>query len=235
MLIKTDELLQRAKYFFKEHIVTSHFESLERASHLNDYNVNPFLSTYLANFLEGDSNSRSIAKALIYPRILGTALTTSFGMKTQQMIHKVFEGYSSHGTGLDLEFVDAIDGRRKYCQLKAGPNTINKDDITTIVNHFKGIKNLSRTNSLHIGLDDLVVGVLYGSESELSSHYKKIAESHPIYIGQDFWHRLTGDKRFYFHLIAAIGEVAFDVDGRDRLEDAINTLAAEIENSILKK
>jgi hypothetical protein len=28
--------------------------------------------------------------------------------------------------GIDIEFIDAIDGRRKYCQAKLGPNTITR-------------------------------------------------------------------------------------------------------------
>lgn len=232
MPIDTATLLNRAKDFFREYIVESHTKALESASHLKDYHVNPFLSTYLANFLEGNSNPSSIAKALLYPRILGTSVTTSFGMRAQQMIHQIFEGYGSHGTGLDLEFIDAIDGTKKYCQLKAGPNTINRDDITTILNHFRGIRNLARTNNLNIGINDLVVGVLYGTPQELSIHYRKISEIHPVYIGQGFWHRLTGQEDFYYQLIAAIGEVALEGDGRERLDAAINTLALEIEESM---
>ena len=223
-------LLQRAKVFFKHNIVNSHISALENASRLKDYNVNPFLLTYLANFLEGDSKPRSLAKALIYPRILGTSANTIFGMSTQKMINELFEGYGSLTDGLDIEFIDATDGRKKYCQLKSGPNTINKDDITTILNHFKGIKNIARTNNnKRIELNDLIVGVLYGTPEELSNHYRKISDAHPVYIGQEFWYRLTGSQKFYFKLIDAIGEVALETDGREKLEDAITALAAEIE------
>ena len=34
---------------------------------------------------------------------------------------------------MDIEFEDALDGSHKYCQLKAGPNTINKDDVEKLV------------------------------------------------------------------------------------------------------
>jgi hypothetical protein len=223
-------LLQRAKDFFEHNIVGSHLEALENASTLKDYNVNPFLLTYLANFLDGDATPRSLAKALIYPRILGTSANTIFGMKAQKMIHEIFEGYGSMTDGLDIEFIDATDGRKKYCQIKSGPNTINKDDITTILNHFKGIRNIARTNNNKgIGVNDLIVGVLYGTPEELSSHYIKISGSHPVYIGKEFWYRLTGSENFYFKLIAVIGEVALDIDGREKLEQAITSLAAEIE------
>lgn len=222
-------ILENAKNFFKDEIVTSHIEgACKRAGKLSEYNINPFLYKYLANFLTGNDKPESIAKALVYPRILGSAITTSFGMQVQKQITTLFPGFGSTTSGIDIEFIDALDGKRKYCQLKAGPNTINKDDITTVINHFKGIKNLARTNNLSIGLDDLIVGVIYGEEKQLSSHYKKISENYPVIIGQDFWHRLTGKQDFYFDLIEVFSKVAFDVDGTKILETTIKNLSAEI-------
>jgi len=150
-------------------------------------------------------------------------------MKIQSLISSLFQGLGSTTQGIDIEFIDAIDGRKKYCQLKAGPNTINFDDVTTIINHFNGVRNLARTNNLNIGINDMIVGVIYGDETELSSHYKKISNNYPVYIGQDFWHRLTGKEDFYFELIDAIGEVALEVDASKVVEKTIKELAKEIE------
>nr|HMQ44331.1 PmeII family type II restriction endonuclease [Mariniflexile sp.] len=124
---------------------------------------------------------------------------------------------------------DALDGRKKYCQLKSGPNTINFDDVETIFNHFKGIVNLARTNNLNISINDLVVGVVYGETSELSSHYKRINQNYPVLIGKEFWFRLTGKEDFYLDLIDAIGEIALEVDGTKVLHQTIEALAKEIE------
>lgn len=71
MPIETEVLLQRAKLFFRDNIVSSHLNALENASHLKDYNVNPFLSTYLANFLEGNNDPRSIVNNLFADEITG--------------------------------------------------------------------------------------------------------------------------------------------------------------------
>lgn len=226
------EILAKAKGFFKNEIVTRHIDiSCKKAGRLSEYNINPFLSKYLANFLTGNDDSLSIARALVLPRVLGSSITTSFGMKIQQMMTTIFEGLGSTTKGIDIEFIDQIDNRKKYCQLKAGPNTINHDDVTTIINHFNGIKNLARTNNLNIGLDDLIVGVIYGTEDEISSHYKKIGSSYPVLIGKDFWHRLTGDQDFYFKLIDAIAEVAIEVDGRKIIEETVIKLAKEIDEN----
>ncbi|MCI3937217.1 restriction endonuclease [Chryseobacterium aahli] len=224
------EILNNAKDFFRTEIVTSHIEgACNRASKLSEYNVNPFLFKYLANFLTGNDNAESIAKALVLPRILGSSINTSFGMKVQKLIGQLFQGLGSTTSGIDIEFIDATDGRRKYCQLKAGPNTINHDDVTTVINHFNGVRNLARTNNLNIGINDMIVGVIYGEEAELSSHYKKISQLYPVIIGKDFWHKLTGKEDFYFDLIDAIGDVALEVDGSHIVEETISKLTIEIQ------
>lgn len=105
---------------------------------------------YLAAFLCGDTEPDSLAKALVYPRILGTSLNTSFGQNVQIFISQLQDvvGGASGIDGIDIEFVDAIDGRRKYCQCKAGPQTINKDDIATVLGHFKYLMNKSRLDRM---------------------------------------------------------------------------------------
>jgi hypothetical protein len=223
-------ILNRAKEFFRDELVASHVNrACTAAGHLANYNVNPFLFKYLANFLRGNDNPRSIAEALIYPRILGSSITTSFGMQTQRLISHLFQGFGSVIPGIDIEFVDSRDNRRKYCQVKSGPNTINHDDVETIFGHFQGIMNLARTNNLKdVGINDLVVGILYGEPSQISSHYQRIETRHPVIVGAEFWYALTGDKEFYYHLIDAFGEVALEVDGTAKLEETIQTLTEEI-------
>lgn len=223
------KIIENAKSFFRAEIVQNHINNAcQRASKLSSYNINPFLYKYLANFLTGNDKPESIAKALVLPRILGTSINTSFGMKIQSLISSLFEGLGSTTQGIDIEFIDEIDKRKKYCQLKAGPNTINKDDVVTIVNHFNGVRNLARTNNLNIGINDMIVGVIYGDPIDLSSHYKKIEQNYPVIVGQDFWHRLTGQENFYFELIDAIGEVALEVDATKVVSDTISKLAVEI-------
>ena len=224
------QILENAKSFFRNEIVESHIEgACKRAGKLSEYNVNPFLFKYLANFLTGNDDPESIARALVLPRILGSSITTSFGMKIQSLVSSLFQGLGSTTQGIDIEFIDSIDGQKKYCQLKAGPNTINHDDVTTIINHFNGVRTLARTNNLNVGIHDMIVGVVYGEPAELSSHYNRIAQTYPVVIGKDFWHRLTGKENFYFELINAIGEVALEVDASKVVEQTIKTLAKEIE------
>ncbi|MBC3758225.1 restriction endonuclease [Hyunsoonleella sp. SJ7] len=229
--IQRERILHNAKEFFRNEIVHAHLDgAVNRASSLKSYKINPFLLAYLANFLEGNSTPRSFAKALLYPRLLSTSITTTFGSKVQKMISELFDGMmGSVVQGIDIEFIDALDGRKKYCQIKSGPNTINKDDVKTVTDHFQAVKNLARTNNLDVRLGDMVVGVLYGNENELSTHYKNIHKEFPVMVGKEFWFHLTGEEDFYFKLSNAVGEVALEIDGSKILEQAISKLAKEIE------
>jgi len=222
-------LLEKAKDFFRTEIVEAHISTAcKKAGKLVNYNVNLFLFKYLANFLKGNDDPRSIAEALVLPRVLGSSINTSFGMRIQKLISELFESFGSTTPGIDIEFIDATDGRKKYCQLKSGPNTINHDDVETIFGHFKATINLARTNNLNIGINDMIVGVIYGEQNELSSHYKRISENFPVIIGKDFWYKLTGKEDFYFQLIDVVGEVALEVDGTKILDQTITALSKEI-------
>jgi len=129
--------------------------------------------------------------------------------------------------GIDIEYYDLIDKRKKYCQMKAGPNTINKDDVTTIHNHFKSIKNLSTTNNLKLQLDDMIVGVVYGNRKQISQHYKILEKeyNYTVLVGNEFWTRLTGDKNFYDDLITSINQVRINHNFYKELNIIIDELA----------
>ena len=146
----------------------------------------------------------------------------------QFFCNEVLSSYASTTSGIDIEFVDALDGRKKYCQVKAGPTTINHDDVDTILNHFRGIRNLARTNHLDLNITDCVVGVFYGTESSICTSYKKINEQYPVYVGVEFWHRLTGDAHFYYDLIDAFAEVADEMDSSAMISNLIQQLADQI-------
>lgn len=229
MLENKDEILEGAKNWFRETIVENHAKNALKLVDASQFIINPFLAVYLANFLTGNSSNESIAKALVYARVLGTSINTSFGQNIQKFISEVLDGFGSTTSGIDIEFIDQIDQRKKYCQLKAGPNTINKDDVETIAGHFKAVKNLARTNSIQLSFDDMVVGLVYGEDSELSAHYKRISKDYdyPVYAAREFWYRLTGDNDFYEDLIGAIGSVAKETDHSHTLNEIISLLSKE--------
>lgn len=235
MSSQSDKIIEKAKTFFKNEIVPNHIANTKRLTKLKEFNLNPFLYKYKASFLTGNDDPKSIAKALVYARALGPSINTTFGNKLQKFCSEVLEGFGSTTSGIDIEFIDKLDGRRKYCQIKAGPNTINKDDVETIKGHFSSVKNLARTNNMNISFNDLIVGVFYGTHDELSGHYKKINQEYPVIIGSEFWYRLTGEENFYQRLTDAIGDIATEYDGSKLLEQVIDDLAIEIEQSLSER
>ena len=228
------QIIDSGKSYFRQTIIPSHLKKLKDLK-LGDFTINPFLVNYLAAFLCGDTNPKSLAKALLYPRILGTSINTSFGQNIQVFISGLAQvaGGASGIDGIDIEFVDAIDGRKKYCQCKAGPNTINKDDVETILGHFRHLNNKARLDRLPVQIDDMIVGVLYGEADELSANYKTINEHYPVYCGAEFWERITGDRQFYQRLAAAFGEVVDEdgIDGSLLIQEKIDAIAKEIKDN----
>lgn len=224
-------ILSKAKRFFKSRVAENHIRNTDKLSNISEFNINPFIHKYLANFAFGNSSPDSMAKALLYPRILGTSISTTFGTQLQFFCNEVLSSYASTTSGIDIEFIDSLDGRKKYCQVKSGPNTINHDDIKTIIDHFNSIKNLARTNRMldFNPMTDCIVGVFYGTQDELSASYKTLSREYPVFIGQEFWYRLTGNIDFYFDLINAFAEVAVDMDSRRLIDNVIKELSKQIE------
>ena len=225
-----DRILNKFKVWFNESLIESHKRNTEKLKDINNFQINPFLLYYLANFLTGNSEPESLAKVLVYPRVLGTSITTSFGTLMQgRFITGVLDAYGSTTQGIDIEFIDQKDGRKKYCQLKSGPNAINKDDVTTIINHFKQVRNLAKTNSGDVRLGDMVFCLLYGEPEEKNAFIRDVEKEYTVYIGKEFWSRFTGDPNFYGHLIKAAGEVANNVDMKAVVDSVIRELSDKVE------
>lgn len=228
------ELLKIVTTYFKNAIFDNHKASaLKTHSRLKSYKVNPILVKYLSKVLENDFTPLGIAKALYYPRVLGTSINTSFGTRIQNMFVELNLASGSLIKGMDIEFQDKIDGRKKWCQLKSGPNTINSENVQPLLRKFKTVTNLARTNSIKMNNSDLILGVLYGSDDELSQHYRKINEEYPVITGKEFWHRITGFETFYDKLTNEIDSLILDLDTEDFFSKGYIALAKEIEASDL--
>jgi hypothetical protein len=222
------QLLRKSGDWFKDKIIKNHINNTEKLADAANFNLNPLIVPYLSVFLTGKVTPTGIAKALIYPRVLGTSITTSFGTNVQGFISDVLSGvYGSTTEGIDIEFEDQRDKRRKYGQIKLGPNCLNKDDIATIHQHFQALRRRANTNRNRISDDCLVVGVIYGAEHELSAAYKTLREEHhySVYVGAEFWERLTGDPKFYSKLTKTIARSLEELSSQSLLTDVISKLA----------
>ena len=234
--MEENQLLEIITQYFKEKIFDNHkINSLKNHSKLKSYKINPILVKYLSKVLEDDFTSIGIAKALYFPRVLGTSINTSFGTRIQNMFVELKLASGSLIKGMDIEFVDKIDNRKKWCQLKSGPNTINSEDVNPLIKKFSTVANLARTNKINLNNSDLILGVLYGTEDQLSQHYKRIDEKHPVIIGAEFWHRITGFPDFYNQLVINLDKMILSLNTEAFFEKGYSDLAKEIEASELFK
>jgi len=225
-------VLQKAGEWFLEKVIKNHILNTEKLKNVAEFNLNPLLAPYLSAFLTGKVTPEGIAKGLIYPRVLGTSITTSFGTNIQSFISDVLvDAYGSLAQGVDIVFTDKVDGEEKYAQLKLGPNTINKDDVKSICDHFNGVRNLARTNNVRLNSDSLIIGVMYGNDAQLSQHYQKLRDAHhyPTFVGKNFWVRLTGDEDFFEKLINIISSTLSSVSSLKLIDDTILLLSQDNE------
>lgn len=228
------ELLRIVTDYFKTKIFQNHKENvLKNHSKLKSYKINPILVKYLSKVLEDDFTPLGMAKALYFPRVLGTSINTSFGTRIQNMFIELGLAQGSLIKGMDIEFIDKIDNRKKWCQLKSGPNTINSEDVNPLLKKFSKVVNLARTNSIKMNNNDLVLGVLYGNPSQLSQHYQKIDKEFPVIIGKEFWYRITGFPDFYKKLVSELDELIIHLDTEDFFKKGYTALSEEIKTSDL--
>ena len=234
VLVDKDKILDDIADYFQKDIFEGHINNIvKKHSKLKSYMINPILIKYLSKTLENDFNSIGFAKALYYPRVLGTSINTSFGTKLQTMFIKLHLADGSLIQGMDIEFKDKVDGRKKWCQIKSGPNTINSGDVKPLLDKFNSVTNLARTNGIAMNNSDLILGILYGDESQLSQHYKLIDNYYPVIIGREFWYRLTGYPDFYDRLVIKLDEVIKNLDTQDDFVAGYMALAKEIDESDL--
>ena len=226
------KILDTVLEFFREKFVKSHISKIEELKYLRSFDYNAFYINYLSNFLTGNDSPRNLAKALIYPRILGTSPNTIFGDVTQKFCSTLKGVLGSMTAGVDIEFMDQIDKRRKFAQLKLGVNTINSKDVDPMIKEFQAAKRLALTNNRQVTESDFIVGILFGSHDRISHSYKAIEKHYPIFTGEDFWLRLTGDESFYNKLVDELGKIAKEANATDKLEVAIDALAEDIELAI---
>ncbi|MCW0154553.1 PmeII family type II restriction endonuclease [Lactiplantibacillus plantarum] len=195
------------------------------------FKVNPFTIQATANAFGSPITVQNLAKAVVYPFALGTSIATSFGTNFQAFMVSTTGGVARASVvkGMDIEYDDALDNRHKYCQIKAGPTTINKDDIKTIEDHFKGLTNLARTNHLPLDASDKVVGVLYGTHNDLSTMYRTIEhDGINVFAGEELFYHITGIHGLYQGLIESARRAAENSE----MQESIQKLIKEVESGI---
>ena len=182
--------------WFTEVVIEKNKKNIQKLKKASTFEINRYLAPYVSQALTGQITAEGIARGLVQGRAMVTSLNTSFGDRMQIfIIDQIKEAVGSAIAGIDIEFTDCKDGEKKYAQIKAGVSTINKDDVTPIVERFKGIRYKARRDGVRINEDQTVICVLYGHQSSLSAHYKKLVdEGVDVYVGDDFWEPKRGGE-----------------------------------------
>lgn len=122
---------------------------------------------------------------------------------------KVYNGYKSGITGVDLEF--DYNGIRYIVTIKSGPNWGNSSQISKMIADFKTAKKTLRTSNSQLNIK-AINGCCYGKDNnpDKGEYYK--------FCGQSFWEFISGNEKLYTDIIEPLGYKA-----KERNEDFITS------------
>ncbi len=221
-------ILKKSKVWFEENVIANHVRNIRKRATGSKITINPYITAYLGTNDSGRVTYTSVARSILLPIALGASITTTFGTSLQKFLAaELPNAKESVVNGMDIEFDDALTNRHVYCQVKAGPRTINAGDVPVILNHFRNLRNLAKTNGLDLNpLTDFCVGILYGDRKELCQHYQKLAQDINVYSGPEFFLHLTGNPDFYQELISEFSRARLDGKTLHRIiEETITELS----------
>jgi len=141
---------------------------------------------------------------------------------------KVYGGYKSGITGLDLEFDN--NSTRYIVTIKSGPNWGNSSQITKMTSDFKTAKKTLRTSNSQLNII-AVNGCCYGRDKkpDKGDYYK--------YCGQEFWEFISGDSNLYLDIIEPLGHQSKEKneDFVQSYSQMINKFTREFTNTFCKQ
>ena len=95
----------------KKIIIHNRKKAINKFAKIEEYQINYFLINYLCKFFGEDVNPETLSKALYYPKVLGTSLTTSFGTNIQKLLVNLNLAKGSLCDGIDIEYKDKITNK----------------------------------------------------------------------------------------------------------------------------
>lgn len=142
--------------------------------------------------------------------------------------NKVYDGYKSGITGVDLEFDN--DEIRYIVAIKSGPNWGNSSQIKKMVTDFKTAKKALRTSNSNLNVV-AVNGCCYGTDNkpDKGDYFK--------YCGQRFWEFISGDSDLFTGIIEPLGHKAKEKNDvfTESYSQMINKFTKEFSNTYCKE
>ncbi len=110
--------------------------------------------------------------------------------------NKIYDGYKSGITGIDLEFDK--DDTRYIITIKSGPNWGNSSQVAKMIADFKTAKKTLRTSNSQLNII-AINGCCYGRDNnpDKGDYYK--------YCGQVFWEFISGNQNLYTDIVEPLG------------------------------
>lgn len=142
--------------------------------------------------------------------------------------NKVYGGYKSGITGIDLEFNN--EGTRYIVTIKSGPNWGNSSQIKKMIEDFRQAKKTLRTSNSHLNIV-AVNGCCYGidNQPDKGDYFK--------FCGQRFWEFISGNEQLYIDIIKPLGYKAREKNEKYMYSytQMINRFTKEFTNNFCKK
>lgn len=140
---------------------------------------------------------------------------------------RVFKGYKSGITGIDLEFDN--DGVRNIVAIKSGPNWGNSSQIAKMRADFNTAKKTLRTSNSQLQIV-AVNGCCYGRDNnpDKGDYFR--------FCGQTFWEFISGNKELYTEIINPLGHKAKERNDEfmESYSQMINLFTREFVNDFCK-
>jgi len=227
-----EAIIECGREFFKKTIKLDHIKSIEDLR-LKDFKLKPTVVNCITSYTLGRNTPKSVARALIHSVILETYANKISKKKVQRFVSKIAEitCNTSNYEGIDMEFIDAIDGRKKYCQVLPSSKKVNMNDNWRAAANFRNItRQYEYIDDWPFEYEDLIVGTLYGEYDNSIVEHRLLQNSDCSYFGADFWEHLTGDKTFYYKLTKTFSEVLDDedIDGAELIREKITEISQDI-------
>lgn len=198
-------------------IAKARFAALDKIS-IGTLDFNPFLLRLL-----GFETPREIAEFMVTQRTERGAVT-SYGTRIQAIAKLI----TTRGTGVEgADICKEKNGCRYYIQVKAGPNTPDKDIVQQINTLLSGA---TRRNHGSVAL----LGMTYGKRDRVSSIIRRYSQIDWL-IGKEFWEFISDDPMFVQTLFGIVQDVAdnYIPDGglpfRARYTQTVEELAKQIQ------
>ena len=190
--------LDDVKNYVQENIGVFHKKRIDSLTTLKLKNVLRRKNPYL--FKAKDLQTNELIVRSIVDAHISSNEETIFGDWLEGLAifinKKVYNGFKSGITGIDLEFEK--DNIRYFVNIKSGPNWGNSSQIKKMITDFNSAKKTLRTSNSNLNIIS-VNGCCYGKDKnpDKGEYFK--------YCGQQFWEFISGNSELFTEIIEPLG------------------------------